>query len=214
MLAVDSIFFDVDGTLVDSTIDIANAVNYALRTLKLAERPKDDIASYIGTGVKDLVKKSLGSADAALNARAEEMFSRYYAEHPADNSILYPHVKEVLEYFQNKKKYIATNRYKKFADITLKKLGIRDYFEDIFGGDNENCLKPSACILDSFILKSHIREAKSVIVGDMAIDIQTGKNLRMKTCWVTYGLGKREDVEPLRPDFIIDDLIELKGIIQ
>ena len=51
------------------------------------------------------------------------------------------------------------------------------------------------------------------MVGDMAIDVQTGKNSRIKTCWVSYGLGRREDVEPLKPDYMINDIIELKDII-
>ena len=214
MVNVDAIFFDVDGTLVDSGADITNAVNHTLRSLKLPEQPREEIISYIGTGVKDLMRKSLGADNLDLAGKATDIFSEYYTMHSTDESVLYPHAKEILEYFKGKKKYIITNRYKKFADITLKGLGIRDYFENIFGGDDENCLKPSACVLEPIFSELHIDKAKSLIVGDMAIDIQTGKNSAIKTCFVTYGLGKLEDVKPLNPDFIIDDLIELKEIIK
>ena len=76
------------------------------------------------------------------------------------------------------------------------------------------CLKPSACVLDKVGPRPKIDKAKSIIVGDMAIDIMTGKNSGIRTCWVTYGLGSAEEVRPLKPDYIVDDMIELKGIIK
>src|SRR3989338_823838 len=215
MIALDVIMFDVDGTLVDSAADIVKAMNYTLRLLGMSERPPSTIASYIGTGVKDLVKKSLWRrAAAGLVEKGVAVFSDYYMEHSAEKSKLYPHVKETLEYFKDKRKFILTNRYTKFADTTLREFGIREHFEEIIGGDDESCLKPSACVLDRALPGFKIERAKAIMIGDMTIDIQTGKNSRIKTCWVTYGLGKREDVVKLKPDYIIDDIIELKAIIK
>lgn len=214
MLKIDSIFFDVDGTLVDSTADIANAINYALGELKLAQLPKDVIASYIGTGTSDLARKCLGEGNQNHLDSAVKLFSDYYSKHAFDQARLYPHVVETLEHFRNKKKYIITNRFKKFAKATLRGAEILKYFEDIFGGDDESCLKPMACALDPVISRLGIDKAKSLIVGDMAIDIMTGNNARIKTCWVSYGLGKREDVIPLKPNYIIDDMERLETIIQ
>jgi len=213
MIPIDAVFFDVDGTLVDARKDIANAVNYAMRKLGLSDRPEVLIVSYIGTGVRDLITRSLGPEDIGSLEDGVRIFSDYYLKHAVDKARLYPNVKEILEYFKDKRKFVLTNRYTGFADATLKGLGIRQYFEYIIGGDNENCLKPSACAVDNFLPKLNITKERSIIIGDMAIDIMTGKNTGIKTCWVTYGLGKREDVEPLKPDFIIDDLIELKNII-
>ena len=214
MINIDALFFDVDGTLVDSGAAIANAINHTLRSIKLPERPKGEIISNIGTGVRDLIRKSLGDENTGLAGKATDILNKYYMAHSTDESVLYPHVKEALEYFKDKKKYVITNRYSKFADMTLKGLGIRDYFEEIFGGDDEKCLKPSPCFFDAIISKLNIDKSRSLIVGDMAIDIQTGKNAGIRTCWVTYGLGALEDVKPLKPDFIIDDMIELKEIIK
>ena len=214
MLQIDSIFFDVDGTLVDARNDIANSINYTLKSLGVPERPKAEIVSYIGTGVKDLIRRSLGAPYSGLEDKANDIFSKYYIKHSADTATLYPHVKEVLEHFRDKKKYVLTNRYSKFAEITLKALGVGEYFNDILGGDDEDCLKPSACIIDRVLSKLKIDKSKSIIVGDMAIDVMTGKNSGVKTCWVSYGLGKPEEVKGLGPDYIIDDLIELKNIIK
>src|SRR3989338_6670094 len=128
MIALDVIMFDVDGTLVDSAADIVKAMNYTLRLLGMSERPPSAIASYIGTGVKDLVKKSLGSENERSIRDGVGIFSKYYVDDSADRSKLYPHVKEVLEHFKDKRKLILTNRYTRFADITLKEMGIRDHF--------------------------------------------------------------------------------------
>ncbi len=214
MLTADTIFFDVDGTLVDARRDIVNAMNYALGQVGFPAKPFDEIVSYIGTGVKDLISKSLGSRDEVLIERCVGIYGGYYVKHPADEAVLYPHTIDTLDYFRNKKKIILTNRYARFADSVLKALGIGKYFDSIIGGDDENCLKPFACVLDPYISEFDLDKDRALIVGDMAIDIATGKNSKIKTCWVTYGLGKREDVDPLNPDFTIDDLIELKNIIR
>lgn len=215
MIDIDIIFFDVDGTLVDARDDIVAGINYALKRLGLSEKPFDEIVSYIGTGVRDLVRKSVGSCDSAdVIDEGVALFGDYYVKHAADKCTLYPYTRETLDYFKGKRKFIVTNRFTRFADATLKGLGIRDYFEDILGGDDETCLKPNACALKRSGLGEDIKMAPAMIVGDMAIDIETGKNAGITTCWVTYGLGKRSDLKGLKPDYIIDDISELKKIIR
>ena len=75
-------------------------------------------------------------------------------------------------------------------------------------------MKPSTCVVDRIVRDIKILHKDAMIVGDMDIDVLTGKNSGMKTCWVSYGLGKRESINGLKPDYIIGDMAELKGIIQ
>jgi HAD superfamily hydrolase (TIGR01549 family) len=213
--AIDSVFFDVDGTLVDASKDITNAMNHALSSLGFRQMPQDEIMAHVGNGVKDLVRNSMGAgADEATVRKGADIYWRYFMDHAVDETVLYPHAKEILEYLRGKRLFIITNRYTDFAEATLNGLGIRKYFEGVIGGDDETCLKPSACILDTIKPKVKIDRKRSLIVGDMAVDIMTGKNAGMKTCWVTYGLGKIEDIRSLKPDYIIEDLIELREIIR
>lgn len=214
MPSIDSIFFDVDGTLVDGRKDIANAMNHALRVLGRPELPEPVISSHIGYGVKDLISKCLGSSDEKTVEKATKLYSDHYIAHAADETVLYPHAVELLEYLKDKRKFILTNRYASFAEVALRGLGIAGYFEEIIGGDDESCIKPSACIVDKAVERLKVDKKRSIIVGDMSVDVMTGKNSGVPTCWVTYGLGKAEDVVPLKPDYVIDDLIELKGIIK
>jgi phosphoglycolate phosphatase len=210
----DTILFDVDGTLIDATSDIANGMNYALRALKLPELPKETIVSYIGAGVKYLIRNSIGAGDDAIIEKGTRLYADYYLAHAVDETVLYPHVTDILEYLKGKRKFIFTNRYASFADVALRALGVRDYFEAIIGGDDESCIKPSVCSVDRIVKEFDIDKSRSLIVGDMDIDVMTGKNSGIKACWVTYGLGKVEEVSPLKPEYIIDDLIELKEIIK
>lgn len=214
MIDIDTIFFDVDGTLLDATRDIAIAMNRALKEMGLPERTYEEIVSYIGTGVSDLVSKSIGSGDEALVAKGVRLYGEYYTKHPADHAVIYPHVKETLEYFKDKKKYVLTNRYSWLADEALKAVGLRHFFLDVIGGDDEMCIKPSPCVLDRLEKKYKFDRKRTLIVGDMAVDVETGKNSDVAVCWVTYGLGKREEVERLKPEYVIDDMSGLRKIVK
>ena len=214
MINIDTLIFDVDGTLVDSRKDIVNAINFTTDSLKLKRRSAADIISYVGWGVEDLVRKTLGEKDERFFDKALILYIDYFLNHPADESKLYPHVKETLEYFKDKDMFVMSNRRTSSAVATVTKLGIAKYFKKVLGADEEKCRKPSLCSLEKDEITLRINKIKTIMIGDMDIDIKTGKEGGMKTCWVSYGLGKRADVEPLKPDFIIDDFAELRKIIR
>ena len=106
-----------------------------------------------------------------------------------------------------------TNKKRESTIYTLEAFDIIDYFEAILGGDDTTCRKPSPCPLDMVIGKSKIQKDKTIIVGDMAIDILAGKEAGISTCGVTYGIGKKQSIIDAKPDFIIDDIVKLKDII-
>ncbi len=213
MKHIELIIFDLDGTLIDSRMDIGNSVNFTLKALGLKEKSTEEISSYIGTGTEDLIRKSLGEGEDGILKRALSIFGEYYRKHYRDNTILYRNVKEILEHFKDKKKAIITNRSYEFALLSLKGLGIYEYFADVVGADDIECRKPSSCPLNKTMQRLNIDRGKTIIVGDMDIDILAGKEAEIITCAVTYGIGRKEDIVKLNPDFIIDDIIQLKNII-
>src|SRR6266481_6918367 len=92
------LIFDLDGTLVDSRLDLANSINAMLRNFGKSELPCDVIASYIGDGAPMLVRRSLGDPDdEAYVQRALEFFLLYYREHKLDNTFVYPGIKQSLD---------------------------------------------------------------------------------------------------------------------
>ncbi len=212
MKYVKLIIFDLDGTLVDSKEAIAEGINFMLTTLGLQKKSVSQIASYIGKGIDYLIKGSLGPGKEDLFEQGKAIFENYRKQFP-DSSPLYPGVKEILEHFKNKKKAILTNRKREFALISLKELGILDYFDDIAGEDDAVYKKPSSCPLDRIISGFQVDKKEAIMVGDMDIDILTGKSAGIASCAVTYGIGKKEDILKVKPDFIIDDIAKLKRIV-
>ncbi len=213
MRHVKLIMFDLDGTLVDSRYDITNAVNFALKEIGFREKSMAEVTSYIGNGVRELIKKVLGEKNGIFFEKALAMFTDYYREHSSDNSVLYPGVLEILEFFKDKRKIIITNRNYEFAVITLKLKGIYNYFDTIVGGDDIGCMKPSSCPLDKSMYDLKVDKNKAIMVGDMDIDILAGKKAGVITCGVTYGIGNKDDIVKANPDYIIENILELKKII-
>lgn len=214
MKKIDAIFFDLDGTLVDSREDIVRAVNYTLKEAGLPDKTHHEIISYVGTGVKDLIIKSLGDKDREEADRYVSVFAEYFREHHSDNSRLYPNVKDILELYKKKKLVVVTNRRVEMTAGTLEKLGIDKYFDKVIGADDENCRKPEACPVNKALSGVAAEAGSSLMVGDMVFDISAGKAAGILTCAVTYGLGKRRDLEEAGPDYLIDDMAELKAIIK
>jgi len=212
-ISLNALFFDLDGTLVDSRTDIANAINFTLRRFGRKERSIQEVSGYIGRGVADLVRQSLGAESDDIFKEALSVFRAYFRGHATDTTILYPHVKDILDYFTAKRKFIVTNRDTAIARSTLSALGIGRYFIDVVGGDDAECMKPSSCPLDAVFGKFDLKRKETMIVGDMDVDVLAGKNAGIATCAVTYGIGKKEDIIKAHPDYIIDDLLTLQEII-
>jgi len=214
MKLIDLIVFDLDGTLVDSKDDVADAINFVLKELGLLERGRQEVISFIGRGREELIRSSLGEGNDHLVKEASKIFSEYYKEHCLDKTKLYPKTREILDYFANKTKIIVTNRNYESAIHLLKKLDIYSFFIDVIGGDDSNCKKPSTCVMQMVLDKYKTNKEKAIIVGDMDIDILTGKNIGICTCAVTYVIGDKESILKSKPDYVIDDIVKLKDIIK
>lgn len=213
MKKIDAIVFDLDGTLVDSKKGIVKSVNNTLKEMGLNEKPHDEIASYIGSGVRDLIAGALGKKNENLIERAILIYNRHFLRESSKKSRLYPHVIEILNYFREKLIFLVTNREKEKAEITLKAHGIHEYFKEVIGGDDEKCLKPEPCSLEN-VVKWTDNKKRVVIVGDMDLDIMAGKKAGIITCAVLHGIGEEEDIRNSNPDYIIKNLLELKNIFK
>lgn len=141
--------------------------------------------------------------------RAIKIFRRRYGEHLLDHTCLYPSVAKVLEFFKDRKQAVITNKPEDFSRTILKGLGIDRYFFDCLGGDAGFPKKPSPEPLLELLRRAQVKPEEALLVGDSAIDIETGRNARVKTLAVTYGFGRRDEIETAGPDAILEDLEEL-----
>lgn len=212
------IIYDLDGTLIDSRLDIAHAVNWTLKELGLlgaAERsplPVEQISGFIGNGVRNLMKQALEALGTVLEPSLErsiKLFRRRYGEHLLDETKLYPSVRKVLEFFRDRKQAVLTNKPEEFSLEILRGLQIDSYFFRVIGGGQGFPKKPAPEPVREILRSAEIRPEEAILVGDSALDVETGRNAGVKTAAVTYGFGRREAIKRAGPDFILEDLEEL-----
>ncbi|MGR3219612.1 MAG: HAD family hydrolase [Candidatus Anammoxibacter sp.] len=207
---IDLIIFDLDGTLIDSKLDIVNSVNYMLGELGLNSIDNETIYSYVGNGAGNLVKCSLTEKHYDKFDKAEQLFMEYYTAHVLDNTVLYEGVNDVLDYYRLKKKAIVTNKVETFATHILKSLSIFDRFDMVVCGDTLPKKKPDPDQINAVMSELKIERAKTLMVGDGDADIKAAVNARIHTCGVTYGFGSRPELEKNGTEVIIDHLVDMK----
>lgn len=209
--------FDLDGTLIDSRQDIADSVNRMLRALNLPVKAESVIAAYVGNGVSNLIKNSLGDlwpGKKELFNRALKTFRKDYDEHCLDATKLYSGVRENLEKIKGRK-VVVTNKPLYYSEKILKGLSIRDSFDQVLGGDMEFPKKPSPDVVNHLANYYGISSKDRILfVGDSLLDIQTGKNAGVITCAVTYGFGKKDELIGAQPNYVINSFEELLEIVR
>lgn len=212
MREVDLIIFDFDGTLVSTGSDLIAAVNYTLKQLGFVPRQDDEIISFVGDGVKELIDRSLGNDHLALYPEAIKIFSSYYGEHFLDKTVLYPGAQEILEHFQQKKKVILTNKRHHFTLAISRGLGIEKYFVEIIGDGSFPYRKPDKRLVDYLLSKYNLEKEKVVIIGDGINDIKLAKNSGIVSCAFLNGLGKPVDLLAASADYYCENLSELSSL--
>ena len=212
MKKIDLIIFDLDGTLASTGDDLIQCVNYTLKTLLLPAKSKREIISFVGDGMSRLMERALGQDHAGRHSAAMQIFTDYYGQHLLDNTVLYPHVEEVLMHFEHTKKIILTNKRYTFASIIVRGLKIEKYFTEIIGADSTPFLKPDRRIIDYVLEKNIAAREKTLMVGDGVNDIAVAKNSGILSCALLNGLGNRNDLLQLNADYYCEDIGEINSL--
>jgi len=210
MIKVDFLIFDLDGTLADTGQDLVTAVNYTLKALGLATLDHKRIISFVGDGVQELIKRSLGAENDELFTKAMKIFLKYYGDHLLDQTVLYPGVRECLDYFRSKRKVVISNKRQDFTVRIVQGLGIAPFFEDIVGGDVMPYKKPDPRLVEPYLKQFNVSRAQTVIVGDGPNDILLAKNAGVRSCACLKGLAPRDNLLKLQPDYICESLVEIR----
>lgn len=210
------LIFDLDGTLIDSKLDLAHSVNATLRYMGLPEISHELVAAYVGNGAPVLMRRALGPGvtDADV-AKALDFFIRYYAEHCLDHTELYPGVQDALDRLHadsEVKMAVLTNKPVRISGHIIRDLGFGDHFFRIYGGNSFDRKKPDPIGIEKLLAESGAPRESAVMVGDSAVDVRTARNAKIRACGVTYGFQPETfDREP--PDFVIDDLRKLPDLL-
>jgi phosphoglycolate phosphatase len=212
MRKIELMVFDFDGTLVYSGDDLASSVNYTLDRLGIPVLDKEKIVGFVGDGVVKLIERSLGDERLGRFDEAMELFRTHYAEHLLDTTSLYPGVLDVLEHFRDKKKLIITNKLYEYTIRISDSLGISGYFEEIIGMDRSSPRKPDGELLIPLLERYGVVKPDAVVIGDGINDILLARNAGTLSCALLNGLGDRDSLLSLDPDYCCENIAQLKEL--
>ena len=217
------LIFDLDGTLIDSSGDLALAVNHTLKTLNLPTFTLDTIHHWVGNGAEILIKRALSGSstiDTTLKEsywrEALKIFLDFYSKNLAVETVTYPNVLSTLETLKKRGYILAivTNKPYPFVEPILKELGLTNLFEIILGGNSLEKKKPDPMPLLYVCKKLNILPNESVMIGDSKNDILASKSANMDSIGVTYGYNYGESIEHYKPTIVCNKFEDiLKSLI-
>jgi phosphoglycolate phosphatase len=206
---VRAFVFDLDGTLIDSKMDLVQAVNAMLRETGRAELPTELVASYVGHGAPQLIASVLGPAASEQQRReALAIFLAYYEAHKLDVTRAYPGVAEGLHDLAGYAMAVLTNKPTKLSMEILEGLRLAQYFRAVYGGDGFEKKKPAPGGALAIVQELGASPGESAMVGDSDVDIETARNAGMLAVGVNYGFGQH-DRGKHPADVYVDSLTEL-----
>ena len=215
------VIFDLDGTLIDSRLDLVHSVNAMLRNFERPELPDEVVASYVGDGAPMLVRRALGDPeDESFFKQALEFFLSYYREHKLDHTTVYAGIPEALKVIQAngadrnggaRKMAVLSNKPVNPSRAIVEALGLAEFFIYVYGGNSFKTKKPDPLGVRTLLKETGTASEQALIVGDSSIDVLTGKNAGIATCGVTYGFAPHTLCE-VPPDVVVESPRELEEL--
>lgn len=208
---MDLLIFDLDGTLIDSRLDLANAVNATRAHMGKEALSNERVYSYVGNGAPVLVRRAMGEqATEDELEEALEFFLEYYREHDLDFTTLYPGVKESLERLRQagKRMAVLTNKPVNMSLKIVNGLGVVDYFLQVYGGNSFDFKKPNPVGIEALMRQTGIGRDRTLMIGDSSVDVQTARNAGVPCCGVTYGFQPETLADPA-PELVVDRMEDL-----
>ncbi len=208
--------FDLDGTLIDSGLDIARSANFVRGRFDREPLPIETVVSYVGDGVPTLMQRVLGHdgppPDEETAAEALAVFREHYGRHCLDNTTVFPGVLDVLRHFSRFPLMVATNKPRAFTDQILDGVALSGAFARIVAGDEVPRRKPHPDHLLACLAGREVAPEEVVVVGDSPNDVLPARELGFRSVAATFGLVDAGRLRAAEPDHLIDDISELKDL--
>ena len=208
---MDLLIFDLDGTLIDSRLDLAHSVNATRTHMGYPPLANELVYSYVGNGAPVLIRRAQGEqAPESEVQTALAYFLDYYRDHMLDYTVLYPGVREALDRLRacSIPMAVLTNKPVRISRAIVEGLGLGGHFARVYGGNSFEFKKPHRIGIDTLIAECGSARDRTIMVGDSAVDVQTARNSGVQACGVTYGF-QPETFAEWPPDFLVDGLEEL-----
>jgi phosphoglycolate phosphatase len=212
----DIVGFDLDGTLIDTSGDLAAATNYAIGQAGRPPFPVEAIKPFVGKGAKVMLERALtasGDCTAALIGDLLPVLLDYYSQNLAIHSVPYPGLVAALDALDaaGVRMAICTNKAERFAVPLMEQLGLADRFASIVGGDTVGIAKPDPAPIRAMIERAG--GGRAIFVGDTINDIAGARNANVPSIAVSFGFldGTVEDLEA---DAVIHHFDELAPLLR
>ena len=214
------ILIDVDGTLVDSVPDLAYCVDEMMNALNMPTHGEAKVRNWVGNGVERLVRRGLigqleGEPDEALFEKAYPIFLELYEKNTSKRSMLYPGVREGLDYLKTSGYTLGcvTNKAEQFTIPLLKDLGVHDDFKIIICGDTLEKKKPDPLPLLHAAQFFNTAPDQALMIGDSMSDVKAARAAGFHIVCMSYGYNHGLDIRDFNPDAVIDSMAELRQLI-
>jgi phosphoglycolate phosphatase len=212
---ISGVVFDLDGTLVDSRADIADATNYALNHCGLPTLSEEEIGKFVGDGAKNLILRAANvGADAAIVEPLLATFLDYYASHACIKTTFMPGAREALDALRPLPLALLTNKPRQPTVALLDALRVRESFRHVIAGGDLAVMKPDPEPLLGIARRLDVEPSSLVMVGDGPQDIECGKAAGAWTVGVAGGIADLDRLKASRPDRLIDSLRDLPDLLR
>lgn len=212
-----AVIFDLDGTLVDSAGEIAEALNAALAELGLAALSDEDVAAMVGRGVRVLVERALTRLDAkGIDCDdAIARFERHYAANVGTEARLFDGVREGLDRLRaaNFRLAVVTNKPRMFTVKLLERLGVATLFYAIVAGDDGVRAKPAGDMLVAVCRKLGVEPAHALMIGDSENDVRAARAAGCPVWCVPYGYNEGRPPSALECDRHVDTIEQAAALL-
>ena len=213
---IKCIFFDLDGTLVDSGPDLLKTLNHLLVQNNLSAISIDNLGNLVGGGAELMIKRGFKFFNKNVSQKKVKSlvkeFLDYYKENCSVLSEPYKGVSETLKKLKLKNicMTVCTNKKQELAEKVLKEFKLEKYFDIILGSSTLLKLKPHSEMLEYLINKVDFSSNEICMIGDSDNDIIPARKLNLRTIFVNYGYG---EIEKGQCDFVIDQFSDIEKII-
>mgnify|MGYP003466812298 FL=1 len=212
------VIFDLDGTLLDTREDIANACNHALRECGCPERRLDEYNMLVGRGIYNLFRGALPEEMRTdeMVLKMRDIFVPYYNAHIDDCTRPYPGIIDLLERLEESgiSFAVASNKYQEGTEKLVGKYFGRFRFIKVLGQREGKPIKPDPEIVYEAMKEADIIDKESVAYcGDSDVDMQTGANAGVRTIGVTWGFRTRDELSAYDPWLLAENAEEIASAL-
>jgi phosphoglycolate phosphatase len=211
-----ALFFDLDGTLSDPSEGITRSVQYALECLGRPYPPKSELTRFIGPPLRWTFPQLLGTDDRDLVETAIDYYRQRYENIGLFENEVYPGIPELLHQLRDDgyPLFVVTSKPKVYADRIIQHFGLEDFFIEVYGPELDGRFDEKLELVGYILRQRSLDPNRTVMIGDRARDVESGRAHGTRTIGVTYGFGTLEEIAAAKPDHICHNPDEVYPAVQ